>query len=223
MERSRRMKKTFEIKLPFKDNILTFKFGKTLMVEIDDERLSSNAKHMKLIREFLNSMFEDSILYLTYVDNHFLLLEIYNKLYHSLTDKRNIKTPQEMEQIFGPVSEKYLLDDRLVLGGVADSDVDAAAAAGAADQNLGNVDMESEDTFNTDTLPDITDTLPDITDLVQDEDKDVNLREVMDGGYKKTKRKRKPKKTKKKSKVKKTRAKKMSKRSRKGKKKSKKR
>ena len=105
------MKKTFEIKLPFKDNILTFKFGKTLMVEIDDERLSSNAKHMKLIREFLNSMFEDSILYLTYVDNHFLLLEIYNKLYHSLTEKRNIKTPQEMEQIFGPVSEKYLLDD----------------------------------------------------------------------------------------------------------------
>lgn len=192
------------------------------MVEIDDERLSSNAKHMTLIREFLNSMFEDSILYLTYVDNHFLLLEIYNKLYHSLTDKRNIKTPQEMKQIFGPVSEEYLLDDRLVLGGVADSDVDAAgaadsdvdAAAGAAGQNLGNVDMESEDTFNTDTLPDIT-------DLVQDED--VNLREVMDGGYKKTKRKRKPKKTKKNRKVKKTRAKKMSKRSRKGKKNSKKR
>ena len=43
MERSRRMKKTFEIKLPFKDNILTFKFGKTLIVEIDDKRLSSNA------------------------------------------------------------------------------------------------------------------------------------------------------------------------------------
>ena len=208
------MKKTFEIKLPFKDNILTFKFGKTLIVEIDDERLSSNAKHMKLIREFLKSMFEDSILYLTYVDNHHILLEIYNKLYHSLTDnKRDIKTPQEMEQIFEPVSKKYLLHDSLVFG-VADSDVDAAA--GAAGQNLGNVDIESEDTFNTDTLPDIT-------DLVQDEDEDVNLREVMGGGYKKTKRKRKPKKTKKNKKVKKTRAKKMSKRSRKGKKKSKKR
>ena len=65
-------------------------------------------------------MFEDSILYLTYVDNHFLLLEIYNKLYHSLTEKRDIKTPQEMEQIFEPVSKKYLLDDSLVFGGVAD-------------------------------------------------------------------------------------------------------
>ena len=39
MERTRRMKKTFEIKLPFKDNILTFKFGKTLMVEIDDLKI----------------------------------------------------------------------------------------------------------------------------------------------------------------------------------------
>ena len=50
-----------------------------------------------------------------------------------------------MEQIFEPVSKKYLLDDSLVFGGVADSDIDAAAGAAgsAAGQNLGNDDLSS--------------------------------------------------------------------------------